>query len=192
MITLTRVAGAVALAGIAAAPAAARVQIQPVYPPTTYPQPYPQPGYGYPGYGYPGYNYPNTGQGVIGQVIDNLLGNRYNRTDRWAVSQCAQASVIQAQNQYQNWGYGMPGYNQWGNNWRRNYNRMRVVAITDVDRRGNGLRVSGLIDSGRSMYTQGYGGYRGNGDLSFRCNVDWRGSVTNIRIRENNGGWRRY
>ena len=197
MTMLTKVAGAAALAGTLAAPAAAQVQIQPVYPPTTYPQPYPQPGYGY----------PNSGGGVIGQVIDNLLGNRYNVTDRRAVSQCAQASVIQAQNQYRNWGYGQPGYNQWGNNWRQNWNRMRVTAITDVDRRGNGLRVSGLIDSGRSMYTQGYGGggYGGGygqgynqgygnrgGDLSFRCNVDWRGAVTGIRIRENNNGYRRY
>ena len=87
---------------------------------------------------------------------------------------------------------------------------MRVTSITNVERRGNGLRVSGLIDSGRSMYTQGYGGGYGGynqgygqgynqaygnrgGDLSFRCNVDWRGAVTGIRIRENNNnGYRRY
>jgi hypothetical protein len=207
MTMLIKLAGAAALAGTLAAPAAAQVQIQPVYPPNSYPQ---QP---YPGNGY-GYQQP-YGQNVVGSIIDQLLGNRYNVTDRQAVSQCAQASILQAQNQYRNWGYGQPGYNQWGNNWRQNYNRMRVTAITNVERRGNGLRVSGLIDSGRSMYTQGYngGGYGGQGynggsgqqgygqgynnqgygnrtgDLSFRCNVDWRGSVTGIRIRDN--GWQR-
>jgi hypothetical protein len=66
---------------------------------------------------------------------------------------------------------------------------MRVTAITDVRRRSNGLRVSGLMSSGG-----GYGGQYGyqnrgyaTGDVSFRCNVDNRGQVTNIRIGRNNG-----
>ena len=69
---------------------------------------------------------------------------------------------------------------------------MRVTAITNVERRNNGLRVSGLLDS-RAGYPpngQAYGyqnqGYAATGDLSFRCNVDYRGAVTNVRIRRAN------
>jgi hypothetical protein len=67
---------------------------------------------------------------------------------------------------------------------------MRVTSITDVQRRNNGLRVSGLMSSG---YTGQHGpqyGYQNHGnatgyaasDVSFRCNVDYRGQVTNVRI----------
>ena len=63
-----------------------------------------------------------------------------------------------------------------------------MSAITDVQRRSNGLRVSGTMSSGGGCgangYNQGYGnrGY-GAANLSFRCNVDYRGSVTNVRVR---------
>ena len=66
---------------------------------------------------------------------------------------------------------------------------MRVTAITNVERRQNGLRVSGLLDSRRRYRPNGqaYGyqnqGYAATGDLSFRCNVDYRGAVTNVRVR---------
>ncbi len=69
---------------------------------------------------------------------------------------------------------------------------MRVTAITNVERRQNGLRVSGLIDSrgGYPPQGQAYGyqnqGYAATGDLSFRCNVDYRGAVTNVRVRRAN------
>src|SRR6478609_2794052 len=106
------------------------------------PQPYPgQPGYGYAQPGYPGYNQ-GYAQDPVSQVINSLLGNRYTVTDRQAVSQCASAAMTQAQAQYGN------RYNQgYGNN--RGYNNaMRVTSITDVQRRNNGLRVSGLMSSG--------------------------------------------
>ena len=67
-------------------------------------------------------------------------------------------------------------------------NRYRVTAITDVQRRSNGLRVSGTLSSAAATaaygYNQGYGnrGY-GAANLSFRCNVDYRGDVTNVRVR---------
>ena len=178
---------AAALVGIAT-PAAAQ------YP---YPQPMPQPAPGQPGYGY----YPQQGYGQqpygygndpIGQAINQLLGNRYNVSERTAVRQCASAAVQQASAQYGN-GYNNRGYNNRGYN--QGYNAaamMRVSAITNVERRRNGLRVSGLLDS-RSGYgprDQAYGyqnnGYATTGDLSFRCNVDYRGAVTNIRIRRAN------
>jgi len=153
------------------------------------PQPYPgQPGYGYqqgyPGYAQPAYGY-NQGyaQNPVSQIINSLLGNRYSVTDRQAVSQCASAAMTQAAAQYgnrYNQGYGNRGYNP----------AMRVTSITEVQRRNNGLRVSGLMSSG-------YGGQHGNqyayqnnryaaGDVSFRCNVDYRGQVSNVRIGRNN------
>ena len=144
------------------------------------PQPYPgQPGYNQ---GYSGYNQ-GYAQDPVSQIINSLLGNRYNVTDRQAVSQCASAAMTQAAAQYGN------RYNQaYGNN---GYNSgMRVTSITDVQRRNNGLRVSGLMNSG---YTGQYGnqdGYQNRGyaqgDVSFRCNVDYRGQVTNVRIGRNN------
>jgi hypothetical protein len=165
------------------------------YPQGQYPQGYAQPGYGYPGQ--PG------GQNVLGQVINQLLGNRYNVTDRTAVTQCATAAMTQASAQYRprgyrqgypqgyGQGYGQPGYNQ-------GYNpAMRVTAITDVRRQSRSLRVSGLMSSGMQSgygrYGQpGYGNqvygdprYAQTGDLTFRCNVAYNGRVTDVRIGRN-------
>lgn len=149
-----------------------------------YQQQYPQQTY--PGYGYnQGYGY-NPGSGnPVTDVIDNLLGNRYSVTDRQAVRQCANAAMAQAGQQYGGYGYNRGG--------------MRVTSITDVQRRGNGLSVSGTMSSrsgygGRYGYQNGgaYGGYdrqsgyqnRGysGGAVSFRCNVAYNGAVTGIRI----------
>jgi len=181
----TFVGAAAALAGLAAAPAAAQYN------------PYPnQPGYNYPAYpgqAYPGYQQPYA-QNPVGQIIDQLLGNRYNVTDRQAVSRCASAVMAQAQNQYR--GYGYNGYPQNGYNQGIAAPSMRVTAITSVERRSNGLRVRGLLSSGYGGYHGGYGqnayAYQnqGYGDLSFRCNVDYRGAVTGIRISRNQN--RRY
>jgi hypothetical protein len=170
-----------AIAGAASAPLAAQYYPQPGYPG--------YPGYQYPGtpgYPYPGQQYGYGGQNAIAQIVDQLLGNRYNVSDRQAVRQCAFAAVNQAQYQYRGYNQGY-GYNQrYGYN--PGYNRMiRVTAITDVQRRNYGVRVRGLLDSGMYGY-QARGGY---GDLSFRCDVDYRGGVSNVRIDRNNG-YRRY
>jgi hypothetical protein len=201
-------AAAAAVAGVAA-PVAAQVPYG--YPQPTYPgQAYPN-QYGYPNPGYPSqYGYPNQGTSVIGQVIDQLLGNRYNVTDRQAISQCANAAMIQAQTQYRGYsygrspygygqqGYGQQGYGQQGYGYQQGFAApaMRVTAITDVQRRTSGLRVKGLMSSGYAgnPYGNQYG-YNQNyaaGDLSFRCSVDYRGAVTNIRISANNSAYRRY
>jgi len=197
MTKFTKLLTAAAVIGGIAVPAAAQ------YP---YPAPVPQPAPGQPGYGY----YPQQGYGQQGygeqpygsnndpmsQIINQLLGNRYNVNDRTAVSQCASAAVQQASAQYtpRN-GYGQPPYgNAYGynnNRYDQGYN-MRVTAITDVSRRQNGLRVSGIIDSrgGYPPHGQAYGyqnnGYAATGDLSFRCSVDYRGAVTNVRVRRAN------
>jgi hypothetical protein len=193
-------AGAAAL-GCIAAPAAAQYYPQQ--------QQYPQQQYPYPGqqYGYPQQGYGND---PVSQIIDQLLGNRYNVSDRQAVRQCARAAMSQAQAQYGGNGYNQQyGYNgqpygsngqQYGYNQQNGYNRFRVTSITDVQRRSDGLRVSGTLDYGQ-RYGGGYGnqGYgnqaypypNGGAALTFRCNVDYAGRVTNVRVRQNDG-YRRY
>ena len=179
-------AAAVAIAAVAA-PAAAQYGYQQPYQQPAYPG-YAQPGYAYgqQGYAQPGYAYGQQGyaQNPVTAIIDSLLGNRYNVTDRQAVSQCASAVMTQASSQYGG-GYGNNGYGNNGYN-RGGYSNLRVTAITDVQRRNNGLRVTGTLGTGNAGYGGQYGyqnrGYAGASDLSFRCNVDYRGAVTNIRI----------
>jgi len=188
----THYLAAAAAIGALAAPAAAQTAYphgaQPSYP--QYQQPYtpqqPYPAYGQPAYGAPvsGYTQGYTAQNPVGQIIDSLLGNRYNVTDRQAVSRCASAAMSQAEaelgGRYAQ-GYGNPGYN-------RGYNNgLRVTSITDVQRRNSGLRVKGTLSSGYNGHNGGYGGQYANqnrsyGDVSFRCNVAYNGAVTNIRI----------
>ena len=192
MTTFTRLAAASAALGCIAAPAAAQYYPQQTYPqqyqhtyPQQYQQTYPQQyQQTYPGYGSnQSYGY---SQNPVTAIIDQLLGNRYNVTDRQAVSQCASAAMAQAQAQYGGGGYnnayGGQRYGQYGNGGASN---MRVTAITEVQRRNNGLRVTGLMSSayGGQYQNRGYAAQQ----LSFRCNVDYRGAVTNIRIRGSNG-----
>jgi hypothetical protein len=187
------------------------------------PQPYPgQPGYGYaqPGYAQPGYAQPYGGTNVVEQIVNQLLGNNtaYTVTDRGAVSRCATAAVAQAERQYSpRYGYGNRyGYNQPANphyGYNTAYPQMRVTAISNVERRrNNGLRVTGLINSG--AYATAYGnayGYQGQrssdsryadpryadpryaqaADLSFRCNVDSRGAVSGVRVNRYTAAYRR-
>ena len=188
----THYLAAAAAIGALSAPAAAQSSYPYQSYPVQAPQPYPgQPGYGYSQQAFPGYTQPGVAYGYgqqgyvqnpIQQVIDGLLGNRYNVTDRQAVSRCASAAMTQAAAQYGNGynrGYGNNGYN-------RGYNgAMRVTSITDVQRRNNGLRVSGMMSSG---YGGQYGYQNRNyaaGDVSFRCNVDYRGAVTHVRLGRN-------
>jgi hypothetical protein len=174
----THYLAAAAAIGALAVPAAA--QTYPGYP--QYQQQYQQ-QYQYPQQAYPGYNQ-GYAQNPVTQIIDSLLGNRYNVTDRTAVSQCASAAMAQATAQYGG------GYNSaYGNAYNRGYSNLRVTSISDVQRRNNGLRVSGLMSSGYGgQYGSQYGYQnRGHGygqQLSFRCNVAYNGAVTNIRIRQ--------
>ena len=185
-------ASAAAAAGGLAVPALAQSSypyqsypVQQAYPQYQYPQAYPQAYPGQPGYGYQqGY-----GQNTVGAIIGQLLGNRYNVTDRTAVTQCANAAMVQAQSQYRGAYGGQHAYPQ-GYGYAQGYGvpAMRVTSITDVQRRHHGLRVSGLMSSGYGgQYANQYGYQnRSHGDVSFRCNVDYRGQVTNVRIGRNN------
>lgn len=64
----------------------------------------------------------------------------------------------------------------------------RVLSITRVNPRRNTVRVTGLANSGRYAYNPyGYGMYGATGyayqpDLSFRCDVDYRGRIRDIDI----------
>ena len=112
----------------------------------------------------PNYGYNQSG-GVVGAVINSVLGGgRYGTygqgADRNAVDQCARAAEARVSRDYRPNGYG---YNQ--NGYAQNgYNQMaqaRVVGITGVERRSNGLKVSGVINSGlgyaNAYGNQGYG-----------------------------------
>jgi hypothetical protein len=69
----------------------------------------------------------------------------------------------------------------------------RVVAVTSTTPTRYGTRIRGLASSGRVAYN-GYGpygvgaygalgyGYNNAADLSFRCDVDYRGYVRNVDI----------
>jgi len=176
---------AAAAAACIAVPAAAQYNPYPNQPAYNYPvypgQPYPQqyPGQPYPGQQYP-YGYPGDGynNGTVGGIIDQLLGNRYNVSDRQAIGRCASAALQRALGRYPN-GYAQsyPGYNR----------LMRVTAITDVQRRSNGLRVRGMLGGGM-RYGYGRDPY-GSADVSFRCDVDYAGYVRDVRIGEGNRGY---
>jgi len=54
----------------------------------------------------------------------------------------------------------------------------RVLSITRVTPNNSYVRVRGLASSGRTAYGYGYG----YPDLSFKCDVDYRGYVRNVDI----------
>lgn len=65
----------------------------------------------------------------------------------------------------------------------------RVVSVTRVDPRRSSVRVRGLATSGRyaayspyGMGAYGAAGYAYQPDLSFRCDVDYRGFVRDVDI----------
>jgi hypothetical protein len=218
MKTFTKLGTAAAIIGGFALPAAAQTGYQ--YPQQSYPnQGYAPPGYqqGYAQQGYQqGYGQQGYGQQGIAGIIGQLLGNRYQNNDRSAVTQCAAAAQQQAAAQYRpryQQGYGQQPYGGYPQQQYANgYGMARVTAITNIERRRSGLRVTGMMDSGMGYsgqgfpgqgypqpgygqqgYGQGYGNAYGSpygqaqagGDLTFRCSVDYRGAVTNLRVTPN-------
>ena len=206
MKALTKVlAGGIGLAALAgAAPAAA--QYYPGYP-------Y---GGGYGGYGQQG------GLGAIIEQI--LGGNRYayGVDQRMLVERCIAAVTnrVQRQYAYSNYGYpyGQGAYGSYGY-----AGGARVLGITDIDRDSRELQVRGIATANANMgaygspyggqqpyggygqygspyggYGQQYGGYgyqqQAAGELRFKCDVDYRGRVTDIDIDRNRSAYpyRRY
>src|SRR6476660_6696360 len=104
----------------------------------------------------------------VRQVIDQQLGARYGASDREAVARCVTAALAQGAILYGVNGYaGTDGYAAYVGAYRPGgvgvpgfpgvAATMRVSASTDVQRRSDGMRVKGLIDSGVD-YRGSYGG----------------------------------
>ena len=132
---------------------------------------------------YPGYGYGQGSNDPVGTIIDQLLGRDYSVNDRQAARQCAAAALAQAQGQSGNYGdyAGDQGYGAYGGG-------LRVTAITGVERSSDGLEVRGRLSSGYGAYG-GYGQADGRGDVSFSCDVDYRGAVTDIRLDQPSDGY---
>lgn len=164
--------------------------------------------------------YPNygSGGGVVGQVINQVLGGGayggYGINSQAAIDRCAAAVTDRVNREYGNryggyspyGGYGTyggyGGYNSYAGG------GARVLGVTSVERRsGGGLRVRGVATANANTGYGGYGGYSPYGgyggyggyqqapaELSFKCNVDYRGYITDIDLDRNSYayGYRRY
>jgi len=126
---------------------------------------------------YPNYGYGYNNQGVVGAIVNSVVGGGYGNyggNDRFAIDQCSRA--VQAR-----LGGGYGGYSGYGYN--NGYGGGRVVAITRVERRNSGVRVRGVATfGGRGGYGGGYGYNNGAADLSFSCKVDYRGRITDLDL----------
>jgi hypothetical protein len=187
----------IALAAIAGASAPAAAQ------PAIAPQPLPAPFIAPP---------------PIREIVDQQLGARYGASDKEAVARCVTAALAQGAILYGVNGYaGTEGYAGYAGAYRPGAEgvpgfpgvaaTMRVSAITAVQRRWDGMRVKGLIDSG-VVYRGGYGSqaYQGagsggqayatrnpsNNDLVFRCNLDTAGLVSSMHVERHTTTYRRY
>lgn len=131
---------------------------------------------------YPGYG----GGNVVGQVIGQILGGGYGgygggygayggMNSQAAVGQCS-AAVSDRLNR-RNGGYASyGGYNGYGGG-------ARVVQITQVEPRSSGrMRVRGIAQSG--------GGY--GQAFAFKCNVDYRGYISDIDLDRLNNSYSGY
>jgi len=154
----------------------------------------------------------------IREVVDQQLGTRYGASDKEAVARCVTAALAEGAILYGVNGYaGTEGYAGYVGAYRPGAagvpgfpgiaTKMRVSAITSVQRRSDGMRVKGLIDSGVN-YRGGYGGeaYQGagfggepdairhpsNNDLAFRCNLDPAGLVSSLHVERHTTTYRRY
>jgi hypothetical protein len=154
----------------------------------------------------------------IREVVDQQLGARYGASDKEAVARCVTAALAEGAILYGVNGYaGTEGYAGYVGAYRPGAagvpgfpgiaTKMRVSAITSVQRRSDGMRVKGLIDSGVN-YRGGYGGeaYQGagsggepdairhpsNNDLAFRCNLDPAGLVSSLHVERHTTTYRRY
>ena len=118
-------------------------------------------------------------QRVIGGVIDALIGNHYNVSDRQAIRRCGLAAVDRAERQYRgdfrSQPVAYPGYR----------GHVRVTAITNVERRLLVVRVRGLLSTARF----GYGRGDRDSDLTFRCDINGHGNINTVKI-ERNPQWR--
>jgi hypothetical protein len=154
----------------------------------------------------------------IRDIVDRELGTRHDASDREAVARCATAALAQGAILYGVNGYsGTDGYAGYVGAYRPGTAgvpgfpgvpaNMRVSSITDVQRRADGMRVKGLIDSGvvyrgdddsHDYQGPGSGGeafataHPSNNDLAFRCNLDNAGLISSMHVERHTTTYRRY
>ena len=172
MTRFAKIMAAAALAGLFAAPAVAQ----------PYPGTYPGQPYGsYPGQPYGGYGGGYGSQGVIGTIIDGLIGNRYAVSDRQAVRQCAYAAVQRAESQYRPYFNGQPyayqGYSGY----------VRVTAITDVGAGQTGGFGCAACSIPRAAATAAVAMAAGPTSASAATSITAAGSITSISTRTAGG-----
>lgn len=115
----------------------------------------------FPGYGMPGYGY----------------GGGYGMNNQQAVSQCTAA--VQARLGGGGYGYG------YGNGYGNSYGAFgggRVLGVSQVEPRPDGVVVRGVAASGR-YGANGYGYNPQSPDLTWRCRTDFRGYVVDVSVR---------
>ena len=110
---------------------------------------------------YPGYGYgnPYAGSGAYG----------YGANSQLAINQCT--AVVQQRLRGGD-GYAYNGYRSGGG---------RVLGVSRVEPRGNGVMVRGVASSGGNG-AYGYG-QQSPVDLTWRCQVDFRGFVSGVNIQ---------
>jgi len=141
--------------------------------------------------GYPGGGYGNPIGQVLGQILNpyggygNQYGYGYGGNDRVLIDRCAGAVQQRIDQRYSYGRYGAPyGYGAYGA-YGYAQGGARVLGISRVERRSRGLRVRGVATA--NAYAGGYGGPYGGygqpyGELSFKCNIDYRGYITDIDL----------
>jgi hypothetical protein len=138
----------------------------------------------YPGYGY-GY-----GGNPVGQVINQVFGGGggygggYNQ--QAAVNQCA-AAVQQRLSGGYGAGYGYGGGDNSGYNNGYAYVGGRVLGISRVEPRSNGLVVRGVATTGNNA-AYGYNA-QAPVDLTWSCRTDYRGYIANVDIHPAQRNW---
>jgi hypothetical protein len=131
---------------------------------------------------------PSAAQYAYQNRYANPYGNQYGYNNNVTAMAAQQCSAAVQNRLYNRSGSGLGGIvgALLGANTSRGG---RVLSITQVTPRGNSIRVRGLATSGRSAGYGQYGagaygalGYSYQPDLSFRCDVDFRGQVRNVDI----------
>jgi hypothetical protein len=99
------------------------------------------------------------------------------------------AAAVQQRLSYRNSrGTGIVGALLGANTYNNAYSSARVLSVTRVTPNAKGVRVRGIATSGRVAYNPyGVGAYGMLGsnyapDLSFKCDVDYRGFVRDIDV----------
>ena len=116
-------------------------------------------------------------QGVIGDIIDGLIGNRYAVSDRQAIRRCGWAAVDKAERQFRTQFRGRRGF----------LSRLSRLCPRRRDHRCLARSVQPRAGPRPARHARnGYGGRYG-ADLAFRCDADRNGRVSDVRVERNPG-----